>query len=866
MLTITDINGATEALTDYKDLAIRRRVNGERSLSFLIIATERNAHSYELVAEESIVEYGGEQYRIKQVEARSVGERSVKRIVAHHVFFDLIDSHKYETFTGQRTLTNILNWTLSDTGYTFAVIDSFSSQEFENFGDDNVLALIQTILNRYGAELHIDGTHLTFRAKIGVKTDMQLRYKHNLKTLAKHVDTSKLSTYIRGYGAPGITAEYTSPHVDKWGLRHAAPVRDDRYTTTAGLLARLQRELTDEPEISFTAEYAELKRAGFTYEQFSLGDEIYVIVEPMGIDITARIVEYEEYPEQPDATKITLANFLSNASDILAEFGRVSKTVESIVTESGKVRTNVLDEAVQRATKAIVDSMTELEYPENGGIIARSKTDPNRLLALTSEGWGISTDGGQTFKEAITADGFVLTAGVIGYMLFNNIRGGTLTLGGHDNVNGIMQVLNSNGDVIADLDGDRGGFSDITVGDLHASNIYAPNIIIPARDSRIYYVRGSSGSDENAGDNFPNGLYSIQEAINRVPKVYDGTCEIYLHSGYDLEEAIRIEGFTGSGLIILDLRGHSIKRRVIVTSCNLRVMIINGTIQNNDSSNADIISNDSSQYVHLENLTINGNGHYRAVRTWRGGATWMLNCQVHNVERVVESNTLGRTHVQNVKGNGTIYGLAATSSGFITGAGEGPTGSTADLHQQSGGRIDGNWNYPSEPEPTPPPPPPSQEQTREWSTSDSASYHDGVNAWDNTTGRDVLQGRWNSSGPYRGVWFFGSGPSNAVTGKTIKRIRVYLTRANNSGQSSSVNAIIRPHGYTSKPSGRPDYLSGSHSVGFSWGQGKWVTLPSSFHSLFQSGSAKGIMIYTTSTSNSNYMRFSGTARIEITYE
>jgi hypothetical protein len=60
-------------------------------------------------------------------------------------------------------------------------------------------------------------------------------------------------------------------------------------------------------------------------------------------------------------------------------------------------------------------------------------------------------------------------------------------------------------------------------------------------------------------------------------------------------------------------------------------------------------------------------------------------------------------------------------------------------------------------------------------------------------------------------------------------------------------------------------LGTSHSVGFKWGEGKWVTLPSSFHSYFENGSAYGIGIYTTSTSNSNYMRFNTSAKIQITY-
>src|SRR5699024_2699382 len=52
---------------------------------------------------------------------------------------------------------------------------------------------------------------------------------------------------------------------------------------------------------------------------------------------------------------------------------------------------------------------------------------PNRLVLLNSKGIGISKDGGNTFTEAITADGFVLTAGAIGRLSANNIQIGPET-------------------------------------------------------------------------------------------------------------------------------------------------------------------------------------------------------------------------------------------------------------------------------------------------------------------------------------------------------------------------------------------------------------------------------------------------------
>jgi phage minor structural protein len=467
MLVVTSLLGQTEGLTDYKGLKRKRRVNGERSLSFLLIKKPRNEHAFPLVEEESIIEFNGDEYRIKNLEEKSVGNTVIKNITAHHTFFDLIDEYVYDTISGTKTIQEVLSFIFANTPYTFDVVDAFNSAQFEDFGDDNVLSLFQKVLNTFGAEFTINGKHLTIKEQVGSKTDFQFRYKHNLKVLSKYVDTSNLSTYIKGYGKQNedgtyvVTAEYTSPNASIFGIRHAPPVRDERYTDYNSLLDRLQKEIKDVPDVSFSLDFVDLRAAGYPYEVPGEGDEVYVIHEPMGIDISTRIMGIdEEFDENGKVIKcaVTLANFRPNATDILAEFGQVQKTVQNIVSESGKVRYNVLDEAVKRVTEALQSAQTELEF--TNGIIAREKTDPNRLVLYNSKGLGISKDGGQTFTEAITADGFVLTAGVIGKLSANNI-----------DVTGVIQAINEEGSTT--IDGKK-----ITTGSIGADKIKTDELIV----------------------------------------------------------------------------------------------------------------------------------------------------------------------------------------------------------------------------------------------------------------------------------------------------------------------------------------------------------------------------------------------------
>lgn len=569
-LTVTDLNGICEPLYDVKSLKLIEEVNGEYSLSFLIFNSDRNVHAYPLVKEESLIEHNGVEYRIKKVDERNIGERSMKTISAQHTMFDLIDNYVYGTLTGTRTFTQALNFLFEGTGYTYAITDIFSSEDVgDEFGDDNSLSLFQKALKLYQAEYEINGTHFTFRQQIGNQTDTQFRYKHNIKAIDKSVDSSSLSTYIKGYGKPkeekdvlsgtsipyasrsgtyytdpglnqlatekvganfkfsfvgtgfnfktittflgGVweftidgsqsvkistyedliskdktfevirglenkthnvvatfkgkdsknpytklksdpapivylksgniiglyrvlvgdeqytaVAEYTSPNASIFGIRHAAPVFDERITSNTALLNKLKRTIQDEPELSITVDFVDLRNAGYPYQHPNRGDEILLIYEPMNIEIDVRILRIEEEEDAKGniiSCAVTLANLGKSVSSVMASLGQTSKRISKVLTDDDKIKYDFLDEAVKRATEALQSAQTELEF--NNGIIAREKTNPNELVLFNSQGIGISTDGGQTFRTAMTAEGIVadvITAGTIRGIIIEGVE------------------------------------------------------------------------------------------------------------------------------------------------------------------------------------------------------------------------------------------------------------------------------------------------------------------------------------------------------------------------------------------------------------------------------------------------------------
>lgn len=123
------------------------------------------------------------------------------------------------------------------------------------------------------------------------------------------------------------------------------------------------------------------------------------------------------------------------------------------------------EKALENLGKRIDESpglFTTEEVQPNGGTIfymhdKPSLADSGIVWKMTAEAWGVSTDGGKTYNAGMTVDGDtivrILTAvGVnadwikAGSMSADRISGGTLILGGLNNIKGSLEVLNEDGE------------------------------------------------------------------------------------------------------------------------------------------------------------------------------------------------------------------------------------------------------------------------------------------------------------------------------------------------------------------------------------------------------------------------------------
>lgn len=173
------------------------------------------------------------------------------------------------------------------------------------------------------------------------------------------------------------------------------------------------------------------------------------------------------YPIIVSVTKFTTGNFQETTSAAESpqknSETRYSVSTKTYVENRKNIEKEITeyDKAVQSLTSLITQSFgifkTE-EIQEDGSIIYYMHNKPTiseskTIWKMTAGAFAVSTDGGKTWSAGIDSSGnaVVNVLSAIG-INFNWARGGTLTLGGSNNANGRLRILDSGGQQVVGCD------------------------------------------------------------------------------------------------------------------------------------------------------------------------------------------------------------------------------------------------------------------------------------------------------------------------------------------------------------------------------------------------------------------------------
>lgn len=423
-----------------------------------------------------------------------------------------------------------------------------------------------SILDVYGGEYEWDRFTVRLHNKRGGDSGVVIRYGKNLTGLNQEGDISSLVTGICPYWfSDGTLVMCDPPIIYREGMtaQSAVPVDFTQRFETAPTAAQLQEaaesyiENNDigEPTVSLDVEFIQLEQmSGFEgmalLEKCDLCDTVTVQYEQAGIDVEAEIVSIQTDVLLKRYEKMQVGSIRANIAQTIAD-------QQAQISQIGS--SSVIQAAIQNATNWITGG--------RGGYVIfqlNANGQPDEILIMDQPsvesaqkvwrwnqgGLGYSKNGYDgPYTTAITQDGAIVADFITaGTMMANIIHGGTLTLGGSGNGNGVCRVLDAAGNEVARLDvnGLTSNAVTITGGKLNIENVAA-----------YYKAVHVSDGNQNIAEVAPAGLWSYNKGSRDYASVIPGRIQAGQMNGDNPEDGYTEKAGIGSDGSLISTYAYS---------------------------------------------------------------------------------------------------------------------------------------------------------------------------------------------------------------------------------------------------------------------------------------------------------------------
>ena len=448
------------AVLNVDDFYICEKSNGLDELIFNMSIYDDN---YPHVLEEAVIEYE-QPYLVKAIDAGANTAKIKCQLNLDALKAELKLGYSNNSATLQQTVDGVL-----PSGWLF-VDNSGSTISRTIEGNYTPLEVIQQCVNTYGVVFRFDVSAKIVRAytlsafqPLGAFASREL----NLTEINFKGKSTDFFTRLYAYGKDGLSfADINDgkPYVEYHGYTDkviCAYWQDERYTIKDNLLAAAQEAVKTggSPDRSYECTVYDLAATNpemYSWQDFSLFSVVRLIDDIKNIALDYQVVEYWRYPNYPEKNVVTLS---STAPKIQTTVKNIKAEIEN---PNSSFRQNM---------QALIDNMAASIAGYDGGnmlITQNSDGKPNgikimdtedeataqKILWLNLNGITYSHNGANGPYDSVWSfeqNGFVADWIVAGTMLANVIKGGTLTLGGSGNGNGVCNVLNASGKTVVTL-------------------------------------------------------------------------------------------------------------------------------------------------------------------------------------------------------------------------------------------------------------------------------------------------------------------------------------------------------------------------------------------------------------------------------
>ena len=422
---------------EYPLLAVKRHTadkDGNDQLELTIHQQKNNNLDLQEIDKLWEVDYNNITYKILYIKKQTIGDSFYLTVNAKPVFYwDFEKSIIHENHDGSSTANNAFSILFSGTGYNFVLVDFSPSVELSGFGKGaSRLKIFKNLLDRYNYEFTIQGKTVYMRHLIGNDTNFMYKYKLNASNVSSSADASGMFTHIKGFGNfesgeedyltnAQLQREYTSPLAEIVGTWEGPPIIDGRITQVETMDTRMVQAVEDSLQISVEGNLHDIRSMGYEVAVPMVGDRVWLIDERIDLEQEIRLHQIETVYDERD--NIVSCNVTFGSQSIRerhrSALTSLSENFYNLINGKLKLPVISLEQIGMDMINAIHAASSEIVFGDFG-MKAISKTNPNHVFGVNSEGWYISQDGGATPRTIATAEGIYADALFAGTLWLTN--------------------------------------------------------------------------------------------------------------------------------------------------------------------------------------------------------------------------------------------------------------------------------------------------------------------------------------------------------------------------------------------------------------------------------------------------------------
>lgn len=429
----------------------------------------------------------------------------------YHVFYDSKNYLIADSYVVDKNCNDALDHLNSATEpqSEFTTISDVATVDSYRCVRNSLYEAVQTVIERWGGHLVRDNFSIGIRANIGVDNGIIVQYKKNLKDITCQENWDNVVTKILPVGKDGLLLNAIDPNAEIYvtsSIQYALPYTktitfsqddinqedyDSEQAYTQALVSDLMvqaieyLEQNSVPQINYTLK-ANLDKVT------DIGDTVEVIDDRLGVNMMTNVIGFVYDCIFEQYTEVEFGNFTNTLSGLV---GNITASVNKDVSDQVQGVASSISEQLQQSTDQIMGVLGDSYVIYDGDQIlvvdSLPKDTATNVIRINNGGIGFSQTGiNGTFTSAWTIDGTLNMQAInVINLVADMIKGGTLKLGSHSNVSGILELyddannlvglMNSDGLKMYGLDG-----SYVVMNDTEGFAGYDRN------NNKIYWVNG----------------------------------------------------------------------------------------------------------------------------------------------------------------------------------------------------------------------------------------------------------------------------------------------------------------------------------------------------------------------------------------